>query len=104
VFATTGDREIVVSQGDPADVVFYIQRGTVKLTAVSARRKKAIIAFLQRGIFGGRLPGRAISADLHGEAHLDTTFFMSAPSEQVWSIPLPVCASCDLKRFVPSAI
>src|SRR5258707_9288250 len=47
------DTEIVFSQGDPADAVFYIQSGTVKLTAVSTRRKKAIIAFLQRGSFFG---------------------------------------------------
>jgi CRP/FNR family transcriptional regulator, cyclic AMP receptor protein len=47
------DGEIVFSQGDPADAVFYIQSGTVKLTAVSAGRKKAIIAFLQRGSFFG---------------------------------------------------
>jgi CRP/FNR family cyclic AMP-dependent transcriptional regulator len=47
------DREIIFSQGDPADAVFYIQSGTVKLTAVSTRRKKAIIAFLQRGSFFG---------------------------------------------------
>jgi len=47
------DKEIVFSQGDPADAVFYIQNGTVKLTAVSTRRKKAIIAFLQRSSFFG---------------------------------------------------
>jgi CRP/FNR family cyclic AMP-dependent transcriptional regulator len=47
------NKEIVFSQGDPADAVFYIQSGTVKLTAVSTRRKKAIIAFLQRGSFFG---------------------------------------------------
>src|ERR1700676_4034977 len=47
------DREVVFSQGDTADAVFYIQSGTVKLTAVSTRRKKAIIAFLQRGSFFG---------------------------------------------------
>ena len=47
------DAEIVFSQGDPADAVFYIESGTVKLTAVSTRRKKAIIAFLQRGSFFG---------------------------------------------------
>ena len=35
------DKEIVFSQGDTADAVFYIQSGTVKLTAVSTRRKKA---------------------------------------------------------------
>ncbi len=47
------DKEIVFSQGDTADAVFYIQSGTVKLTAVSSRRKKAIIALLQRGRFFG---------------------------------------------------
>jgi CRP-like cAMP-binding protein len=47
------DKEIVFSQGDTADAVFYIQSGTVKLTVASTRRKKAIIAFLQRGSFFG---------------------------------------------------
>ncbi|MGA8340913.1 MAG: Crp/Fnr family transcriptional regulator [Candidatus Sulfotelmatobacter sp.] len=47
------DRDVIFSQGDTADAVFYIQSGTVKLTAVSTRRKKAIIAFLQRGSFFG---------------------------------------------------
>jgi CRP/FNR family cyclic AMP-dependent transcriptional regulator len=47
------DKEVVFSQGDRADAVFYIQSGTVKLTAVSTRRKKAIIAFLQQGSFFG---------------------------------------------------
>src|SRR3989442_4845997 len=56
------DNEVVFSQGDTADAVFYIQNGTVKLTAVSTRRKKAIIAFLQRGtFFWRRLSRRAIS-------------------------------------------
>jgi len=47
------DKEVIFSQGDTADAVFYVQSGTVKLTAVSTRRKKAIIAFLQRGSFFG---------------------------------------------------
>jgi CRP/FNR family cyclic AMP-dependent transcriptional regulator len=47
------DKEIVFSQGDTADAVFYIQSGTVKLTVASTRRKKAIIAILQRGSFFG---------------------------------------------------
>src|SRR6202035_4807103 len=47
------NKEAVFCQGDTADAIFYIQSGTVKLTAVSARRKKAIIAFLQRGSFFG---------------------------------------------------
>lgn len=51
-FRNYRDKEVVFSQGDPADSVFYIERGTVKLTAVTAR-KKAIIAILQRGSFFG---------------------------------------------------
>jgi CRP/FNR family transcriptional regulator, cyclic AMP receptor protein len=47
------DREIVFSQGDKADAIFYIQSGTVKLTVVSARDKKAVIGFLRRGSFFG---------------------------------------------------
>src|SRR5258708_8149252 len=56
------DKEIVFSQGDTADAVFYIQSGTVKLTAVSSRRKKAIIALLQGGsCFGeGCLAGQSL--------------------------------------------
>ena len=46
------DNEIIFSQGDAADSVFYIESGTVKLTAVTTR-KKAIIAILQRGSFFG---------------------------------------------------
>jgi CRP/FNR family transcriptional regulator, cyclic AMP receptor protein len=51
-FRNYRDKEVVFSQGDPADSVFYIESGTVKLTAVTAR-KKAIIAILQRGSFLG---------------------------------------------------
>jgi CRP/FNR family transcriptional regulator, cyclic AMP receptor protein len=47
------DEDVIFSQGDTADAVFYIQSGTVKLTAASTRRKKAIIAFLPRGSFFG---------------------------------------------------
>jgi len=48
-----GDREVIFSQGETADALFYIQSGTVKLTVVSTRGKKAIIAFLHRGSFFG---------------------------------------------------
>ena len=47
------DNEIIFSQGDTADAVFYIQSGTVKLTVASTRRKKAIVAVLLRGSFFG---------------------------------------------------
>ena len=47
------DNEVIFSQGDTADAVFYIQSGTVKLTVAATRRKKAIIAVLLRGSFFG---------------------------------------------------
>ena len=51
-FRNYRDKEVVFSQGDSADSVFYIESGTVKLTVVTTR-KKAIIAILQRGSFFG---------------------------------------------------
>jgi CRP-like cAMP-binding protein len=59
-FRNYRDKEIVFSQGDPGDSVFYIESGTVKLTAVSVR-KKAIIAILPPGSFFGEgcLAGRS---------------------------------------------
>src|SRR5690348_14074185 len=47
------DKQSVFSQGDPADAVFYIQKGRVKLTVVSKRGKEAVIAVLQQGDFFG---------------------------------------------------
>ena len=44
---------IVFDQGDPAESVFYIQRGKVKLTIVSSHGKEAVIAILGEGFFFG---------------------------------------------------
>jgi CRP/FNR family transcriptional regulator, cyclic AMP receptor protein len=51
-FRNYRDKDVIFSQGDSADSIFYIESGTVKLTAVSTR-KKAIIAILRRGSFFG---------------------------------------------------
>ena len=45
--------ESVFSQGDVADAVFYIQSGKVKLTAVSAQGKEAVVAILPEASFFG---------------------------------------------------
>jgi CRP/FNR family transcriptional regulator, cyclic AMP receptor protein len=45
--------EIVFSQGDPADKVFYIQKGKVKVTVVSAQGKEAVVAILGTNDFFG---------------------------------------------------
>ena len=48
---------VLFSQGDPADAVFSIQKGKVKLTVISKHNKEAVIAILTTG-------------DLVGEASL----------------------------------
>jgi CRP/FNR family transcriptional regulator, cyclic AMP receptor protein len=45
--------QIVYSQGDLADAVFYIQRGSVKLTVVSEQGKEAVVAVVGHGHFFG---------------------------------------------------
>ncbi len=46
-------KEILFSQGDAADAVFYIQTGKVKLTVVSPRGKEAVVAVLGPNHFFG---------------------------------------------------
>src|SRR6476659_595690 len=41
-----GKDSAVFAQGEPADAVFYIQKGKVKLTVVSAQGKEAVVAVL----------------------------------------------------------
>ena len=45
--------QIVFSQGDPADAVFYIQKGKVKVTVVSEQGKEAVVAILGTNEFFG---------------------------------------------------
>jgi CRP/FNR family transcriptional regulator, cyclic AMP receptor protein len=45
--------QVVFSQGEVADAVFYIQQGKVKLTVVSEQGKEAVIAILGPGHFFG---------------------------------------------------
>jgi CRP/FNR family transcriptional regulator, cyclic AMP receptor protein len=46
-------RQIVFSQGDPADAVFYIQKGKIELKVSSEQGKEAILAALGVGDFFG---------------------------------------------------
>jgi len=45
--------EVVFSQGDPADAVFYIQKGKLKVTVVSGQGKEAVVAILGADEFCG---------------------------------------------------
>jgi CRP-like cAMP-binding protein len=45
--------QMVFSQGDPADAIFYIQKGKLKITVVSKQGKEAVIAISAAGDFFG---------------------------------------------------
>ena len=54
--------EMIYAQGDTGNAVFYIQKGRVKLTAVSKFGKQAVVGILGAGSFLGE-------ACLRGQAH-----------------------------------
>src|ERR1700738_2712280 len=45
--------QTVFAQGSPADAIFYIQQGKVKITVVSEQGKEAVVAILEPGQFFG---------------------------------------------------
>src|SRR4026207_1083050 len=47
------EKQIVFSQADPADSIFYIQKGKIKLTVVSSHGKEAVVAILGESAFFG---------------------------------------------------
>ena len=49
-------------QGDPADAIFYIHKGKIKLTVVSQQGKEAVVAILGTGDFFGEgcLAGQSV--------------------------------------------
>jgi len=67
-------RQAIFAQGDPADALFYVEKGRVKLTVVSPRGKAAVVAivgpgeFFAEGCLAGQ-PRRTASA----AAMIDTT-------------------------------
>ena len=46
-------KQVIFSQGEATDAVFYIQKGRVKLTVISKRGKEATVALLGPGNFVG---------------------------------------------------
>jgi CRP/FNR family transcriptional regulator, cyclic AMP receptor protein len=55
-------KQAIFTQGDPADAVFYIQKGKVRLTVVSKAGKEATIGIMDGGSFFGEggLAGQAL--------------------------------------------
>lgn len=48
-----GKKARIYTQGEPADAIFYLQKGKVKLSVVSQQGKEAIIGLLAHGDFFG---------------------------------------------------
>lgn len=60
---------IVFSQDEPADAVFYIQKGKVKITVVSPQGKEAVIAILGPDDFFGEGCLATVAADGDRQDH-----------------------------------
>ena len=45
--------QLIFSQGDTADAVFYVQAGRIKLTVLSQQGKEAVVGILEQGSFFG---------------------------------------------------
>jgi CRP/FNR family cyclic AMP-dependent transcriptional regulator len=77
--------QVVFSQGQPADAVFYLQKGRVKITVLSKNGKEATIAMLSPGEFVGEdciastIPLRVVTAT----AILDCTLLKIRKEEMV---------------------
>src|SRR3954463_5242749 len=58
--------ETVFAQGDPADAIFFIESGKVKMSVVSAAGKEAVLVVLgPRNFLGeGSLVGQSLRRDL----------------------------------------
>jgi CRP-like cAMP-binding protein len=75
--------DVAFSQGDPADAVFYIQKGKVKVTVVSEQGKEAVVAilgadeFCAEGCLAGQ-PRRIATRTTRVEADLVDQLFNSS--------------------------
>jgi len=77
--------QTVFSQGDPANAVFYIQKGRIKLAVISERGKEATIALLGEGNFLGEecIAGTQIQRMASATALTSTTVLRIERSEMV---------------------
>jgi CRP/FNR family transcriptional regulator, cyclic AMP receptor protein len=53
ILADYPKNQSIFRQGDPADAIFHIQKGKIKLTVVSKQGKEAVVAILSAGDFFG---------------------------------------------------
>src|SRR5213078_694194 len=73
-------KHTIFVQGSPADAVFYIEKGKVKLTVLSTRGKEAVVAVLGSGDFFGE--GCLGTAASHGHGDRDHRVFYPASQKR----------------------
>jgi CRP/FNR family transcriptional regulator, cyclic AMP receptor protein len=62
--------DVVFLQGSPADGVFYIQKGKIKIVVTSKQGQEAVVAMLGPGeFFGEGCPDRPAAAAGDGQGH-----------------------------------
>lgn len=78
--------QTIYAQGDPADAVFYLQRGCVKLTVLSEHGKEAVVAIFGPGSFFGEgcLTGKP--QRLSSTVALEHSLITSIPRDGVMSL------------------
>jgi CRP-like cAMP-binding protein len=78
--------DIIFSQGEAADSVFYLQEGAVKLSVVSRRGKEATIALLGPGDFFGETALAGHPVWLKTATAEAATIALVVPKEQMVSV------------------
>ena len=76
-------KEVIFSQGDPGDAVFYIQNGKVKLTVFSAQGKEAVIALLGEGDFFGEACLTAQERRMETASAIEESAIVRLPKESM---------------------
>src|SRR5205807_8833473 len=74
---------VIYSQGDPADTIFYIQYGSVKLSVLSQTGREAVVGVLSLGDFFGEgaLAGHAVR--LATATSMDASAILVIPKRQM---------------------
>jgi CRP-like cAMP-binding protein len=75
--------EVIFSQGDAAETVLYIQKGTVKLSVLSAGGKEAVVGMLRASDFFGEQALTGHSVRLMAATALTATSVLIIPTRQM---------------------
>jgi CRP-like cAMP-binding protein len=81
--ATYKPKCVIFTQGDPADSVLYIQKGSVKLSVLSPAGKEAVIGMLGRGDFLGERTLTGHPVRLEAATAVSATTVLIVPKQQM---------------------